>query len=614
MRIFIITLGLFFLVTAQARAEWFCTEAASERDATSIFSCGIGIDALEDRARKKALENAFQELEMICNYSVDCKQYELIIDPMRSDCQKEDGKYKCYRGIRAHITKQKRKESYARKSTIEREMRDFEIRVNVSKEGDVTVQPQCSVDTQAFEKSLLDLSTPEKIDEMDDVGSKVPLSDACWPLHREALSLLSSSKIEAPSYKKHLLNELSKIDDPAASPFAYPIVRYVHRLGPYSQPEWEILVSIIRKVNFRQFYSFAPFLFHGSKMTRDLSSQKERIDRFLQEAVKGKIGKPVALGFDDVFIYVIQGMPKDKPNYLKYYAFEKFFNELRHEKPRLLQKSLFQLYESPFSRSEKRQLALWMADNINRSEPSKKLGGLIMESVENFKKLIQKLDEEDDDDKKIIEGLEEDLAFYKKRAREKIEKSLVLVRDRYDRRRRAGFCYENGFECKELIPSVKQFKKMLRSKKSEKRREALELLVRVPPMAGAVESSLVNILLNDEEFSSWSGMGLHRKVIDALLVAETSHHDAIRRILEISLDRRYNYDKVFDVLGAKVNSPLLAICYDQKHPKQLAAIRIFGHLGKKARAAIPELEKLKRIDSRRHIADAIDISLRQIQQ
>ena len=126
-------------------AGWFCKEAASEKVGQEITACGIGIEKTEDKARKLALKNAFAEMDMICDKSDDCKFFKLKIEPMRSDCQKikKENKYKCYRAVKALISKTKRREKYVKGSTLQKEIPKIELTVKIDPDklkGDKSVK------------------------------------------------------------------------------------------------------------------------------------------------------------------------------------------------------------------------------------------------------------------------------------------------------------------------------------------------------------------------------------------------------------------------------------------------------------------------------------------
>lgn len=94
-----------------ASANWLCRVAASQRQDDIINACGIAEASSEDEARKISGENAYRELDLICNRSIDCMNYELIINPLRTDCEKSKSGYKCYRGLEATITRTSKKKN-----------------------------------------------------------------------------------------------------------------------------------------------------------------------------------------------------------------------------------------------------------------------------------------------------------------------------------------------------------------------------------------------------------------------------------------------------------------------------------------------------------------------
>lgn len=87
---------------------WYCNDVASERNGDTINSCGIGESTTEDEARKRALHNAYNELDLICSRSSDCADRALEISPLRTVCKKVENFYRCHRGITASITTKER--------------------------------------------------------------------------------------------------------------------------------------------------------------------------------------------------------------------------------------------------------------------------------------------------------------------------------------------------------------------------------------------------------------------------------------------------------------------------------------------------------------------------
>ena len=107
---------LILLFSFEAQANWLCRVAASEKNGDTINACGVAESVFENEARANSLKAAQLELESMCNTSPDCNNYEVIIKPLRTDCEKQkDGLYKCWRGIEATITDREREERHPRK-------------------------------------------------------------------------------------------------------------------------------------------------------------------------------------------------------------------------------------------------------------------------------------------------------------------------------------------------------------------------------------------------------------------------------------------------------------------------------------------------------------------
>ncbi|MDH5232705.1 MAG: hypothetical protein OEZ58_09460 [Gammaproteobacteria bacterium] len=93
--------SLLLLSTAGFAEEWTCTEAASIKEGNSILVCGVATAESEGDAREQALIRAQREFQLLCEASADCFGRETNLEPLRNSCDPtDDGKFKCYRGVR----------------------------------------------------------------------------------------------------------------------------------------------------------------------------------------------------------------------------------------------------------------------------------------------------------------------------------------------------------------------------------------------------------------------------------------------------------------------------------------------------------------------------------
>lgn len=81
--------------------EWLCTTESGQRQGNLILACGVGESSGDEAyARKRALSNAIEEFNTICEISSDCAGRKIIVEPKRTSCAVEkNGLLKCYRLI-----------------------------------------------------------------------------------------------------------------------------------------------------------------------------------------------------------------------------------------------------------------------------------------------------------------------------------------------------------------------------------------------------------------------------------------------------------------------------------------------------------------------------------
>lgn len=92
------TIFLFLAIFAHsAKADWFCTDEASERHGNVIRACGLAHNPDESIARGDAYANASAEFSRICNSSHDCRSHSVETAPVRTECNRLKGVYYCAR-------------------------------------------------------------------------------------------------------------------------------------------------------------------------------------------------------------------------------------------------------------------------------------------------------------------------------------------------------------------------------------------------------------------------------------------------------------------------------------------------------------------------------------
>lgn len=110
--------------------DWICREAASVRNGNVLLVCGVGVAEKEQDARIEALRNATKEFKELCLQSDDCKNHESTVEPMRTDCEKVGGTYKCYRAFSYQITNKVSDSAFLK---YQKQLLDEEIRLSEEK-------------------------------------------------------------------------------------------------------------------------------------------------------------------------------------------------------------------------------------------------------------------------------------------------------------------------------------------------------------------------------------------------------------------------------------------------------------------------------------------------
>lgn len=172
---------MIFLKNYAYSSQWFCKEGASKKIEDTYEVCGIGRDNDEDVARKNALKNAFEEFDLICNKSDDCRGKYKEINPLRSDCEKNNENYfTCYRSVYITIDKLKIIDNIVNKSSNENNYEDLIIDVN-KKEIERNTAPKLedlkkrSEKIYIYKKDIIEFES-NNITQFLDIKTKEPVS------------------------------------------------------------------------------------------------------------------------------------------------------------------------------------------------------------------------------------------------------------------------------------------------------------------------------------------------------------------------------------------------------------------------------------------------------
>jgi hypothetical protein len=610
MRIFLfLVLALIVQATPAAESGWFCKEGASERISNTILACGIARARDEDEARKAALRNAFDELDLVCDRSADCRRFNLNIEPKRNECLRETDGYKCYRAVQAIITDEKRSEDFRRGQSLKADMARLDTPTPVAKPG-------CPFDAAPVEAALRDLSDPGKVEAVAALAVRIPFSGECAAIHYKVLSRLERFRLVNETYEDFLLKSLEDSTEKGAEDRLYATLQYFRALGPLTDRQWGPVFVALKRANSNYNYRLLPPVFSAASPTAEVrEKQRQRLDQLLGAAKAASLGRPVPLEFDKAFAAVLRAVnDADRKHnaWLTLHACEKYFGGLNGSQHKAIHQSLFSAYKQSGADDEKQQLLTWLVANTNGAPAGQELSRSAIDVLDWFNREIGKLDPEEAADRAKGKVLRRDRDAYKLGARAKLEETLGQVRDKHETKQRVLFCAQNGIACRNIMPSLDDYRHLLGSKQEKKRRDALDMLKTQPEIARQLDAEITQTLLDSRDRRySFSAM-LIRQSVDVLVDMPTGNPRALDAILAAMLDGFTNYEAILGKIGAKLVTRIMNVVADRTSRHRLLAIQFLGIIGPDAKAAIGLLEGELRRDNHYSIRDAAQDSLRKI--
>lgn len=123
-------IGLVLLVSVPAHAEdWFCHEASSEKVGAWITTCGTATSSSEDQARVISRERAIEEFKRVCAVSKDCRDFDFVVVPKRTECITSGNSVTCIRAMEFEILEVKREVVAPNVKSVQEQIEDHNIQI-----------------------------------------------------------------------------------------------------------------------------------------------------------------------------------------------------------------------------------------------------------------------------------------------------------------------------------------------------------------------------------------------------------------------------------------------------------------------------------------------------
>lgn len=568
----ILCLALLSLSTS-TQAGWLCQEAASIRDGRILTACGIGHGDDEAKARANALETAYKELDAICDRSVDCKDKELYIEPIRNECMIEGKQYKCYRGITATITDRKRAQSAApAKEKLEVIIKKEE------QEIERVSRYRCDYNYPEIESLLKQNKITEAVNEI----KNVPFKEKCSEHHYKFMRTLLKLGKFPNSYVDYLYSLVSTFEGDWSDNRPLMIFEYLYEKGDWDTTGWKQIYLALKTTNPRLFSTYSRVLFHLKSKNRD--QEKVRVQGLMTDIEKGNIGFPDKINyFYALSTLCSRAESKEDMWYLEALFTGEFSKASKVEREKELLSCLKKTDKWDLDANDQKRIYSWMGTILKNGADSDDSRNFMMDYVRGMNNELERLDETIPEEETKISSIKVKKESVISLLKIHSEKLFSKVEAEHQRKTVIEFCLTEGLQCK-VVPSLEALKKRLTSQKNKTVEDATFYLTMMPDVAFKLKSDLFNLLETHKDFR------VRGNSMKALVNTPIKSKEEIDILLKHSWNRVYDYGEFAKKFGKRLLVSLIPIVEDEKNKNRDLAIEMLGLIGKDAKEALPILE------------------------
>jgi hypothetical protein len=458
----------------------------------------------------------------------------------------------------------------------------------------------CSEEKALIKKAMNDLSNESSISNAVETAVGIPFNNECGSVHYDVMYYFSNYKIYPPKYKSFLIKTLALIESPSDDNRAGEIIRYFASDGTVDSEEWTASLEILKRTRPVRLSSTAGNMLKGSG--KDMPLIKARIDEIMSLAVEKKIGKPVPAGREDVLFAIISGIrgyfQKENMEPLAY-AFKKYVSIIPNDDK--YNKKSAEILNSMYFNSDKISDKKEMLSIIISFFKTRESDVLAEEFAGFIKSLEAKTEDRYEPDKNKKKEYSEDLALLNKSLGDVYCRSVGLARAkgyRYIVEERELYILKNKFKCTQG-PSVKELETDMRSGDWDKKLKAAEMLSKIGEAANEAEDTVIKYL-NQQGFG-YQGGKLRSLCAKTLGNIKTKNPRGIELLIESFPDYdngvSHEAEEAIKAIGLSAMPNLIKGLSHSHHAVRLRCAKALGNLGKSAKSALPELNRLSEKDS-----------------
>ena len=463
---------------------------------------------------------------------------------------------------------------------------------------------------------LNDLSSEEKIQNLVDKAIHLPFDTDCGKIHFNIMFDFKKYKISNETYKSFLINTLDNIEFPDNDSRAGEILNFFARDDYIDEEEWQHGLKVVQKVASHRISSYLEILLDRKDNTKNPESAYKRIAQFADLVKQKKVGLPVAVDFNFAFFQLIEAFNNiyANENILLMYCYGKYIDQINLDEKGIIK--LFSILESMYLRDEQEQNKLkilnWMIDFVKENPMDEKLADELYGFVRQFEITGYK----ENHPEEIKKTPPEHFNIFVKGVNHNFCEALKLAKFKSQIEDRTDFCLENDILCPEVIPTLEELIRDIKSDDSFKVSRAFEILEKMGPKAKAAEDAVRTVLETDDLKNESQTSTNQRNAAAILGNIKTSNPKSLKLLVDALGSLNYMVPDAAQQALVKIGKPAVPFLIEALNSKfgsvQYKAATTLGMIGKDAKQAIKPLEKMYKETNNAAVYQAIQKALKLI--
>ncbi len=454
----------------------------------------------------------------------------------------------------------------------------------------------CKPSRDEVRKALYTLNTQGAITRAVDLVIPVPFDMECGTIHFEVMSAFTRHKINDDRYKAFLLKTIAGIDTPSDDSRALDIIRFFAADKTIDQAEWDAGLNSLKKMRIGESTPAVKYLLNA--VNEKSETVLERADIMMRMAAEGKMGRPVPVKQETMFIAVLYGMEAhsgrgDARNALSF--FRSYSNIIPDEDAR--NKKATSILRQIYNHTKERVAGRETIALLTQFYKERTATDLLAEDLaDTIKSLETKGEERQGYDDKVIAAAREDLKTVTSALAELYCSSIAVARSKrypYIIEERSLLVLKHGMRC-DQVPSIKDLEAEMRSGDWERKLKAVEMLAKIGEGAKEAEPTIIRYL-GQQGFGT-QGATLRRNCAMILGNIRTKEPEGIRLLIASlpEFDNSVSHEAMESLkkIGFDALPYLIQGLSNKDHAIRYRCVRTIGELRGKAKKALPELQQL----------------------